>query len=227
MLPKNEHPTFKYELPLSKEVISFRPMTVKDEKILLLTDSSSSSRRTSITRVLENCVTSNIKLDSLSHVDFQALFLTIRAQSIDNIVPLKVTIDGVEHSTKVNINDYKIKHLDKFEKNKKMSFGVNKLIVFRNPNMADYEAYTTKENPDVIDDMIIKCIDEIYVDNQVFTAADFTLSELTEYFNSLPARVLTDFADLFENAPYLYYIVEVEVNGELRSVEVRDFQDFF
>lgn len=228
MLPKNEHPTFAFELPLSKKIAKFRPMTVKEEKIFLLSESGTDARRDAIKQVISNCLVSNLDLDDLTYVDFESLFITLRSHSVDNMASIKLTIDGAEYDAKVALDSFKIRNKETWEKSKLMKYESEKAILFRNPTMADFDAFVKKTDPDIIDDMVVKCIDSVYIKDQVYAAVDFTPGELIEFFNTLPAKVLADFSSLFKNAPYLYFDVSVTLaDGTTKNVEVRNFSDFF
>ena len=56
-LPKIEYPIFELTLPSNKEVVKFRPFTVKEEKLLLISQESEETkdRVNAIRQIVNNC----------------------------------------------------------------------------------------------------------------------------------------------------------------------------
>ena len=60
-LPKILHPTFDLIIPSTKQKISFRPFTVKEEKIILIAQTAEDvdSKVDAIKQLISNCITEN------------------------------------------------------------------------------------------------------------------------------------------------------------------------
>ena len=72
-LPKIEHPTYKLSVPSTKKSITFRPFTVKEEKILLTAQASTEDDSIvhAIKQIIENCVYDNIDVNNLAMFDVE------------------------------------------------------------------------------------------------------------------------------------------------------------
>lgn len=80
-LPKRDVPSFSIKLPVSNREITYRPYTIKEEKILDMAQVSDSDndKFKAIKQIIENC--SDITTDKLHPADLQFLFLKIYAVS--------------------------------------------------------------------------------------------------------------------------------------------------
>ena len=67
MLPTIQHPVFTLELPLSKKKIRYRPILVKEEKMLLIAKESGNKDDIieNVKAVLTNCVQEKLDFDIL------------------------------------------------------------------------------------------------------------------------------------------------------------------
>lgn len=223
-----EHPSFNYKLPITGKEVKIRPMTIKDEKILLMVEQENNSRIDALKQVLTNCLQTELNLDDLPFIDFQFLFLNLRAISIDNMVTLDVMVDDKHYPAQINLLDYKYENLDSFKKKNVIKFSNEGSIVFRSPSLGDIKALSQKQAFDVINDLIMRCIDSVVFGDQVFDRSNASQAELIDLFENLPAKVLVDINKLFEKAPAMYYVAKVKLeDGTFKDVEVRDFTGFF
>ena len=86
-LPIIKHPTFELTIPSTKQKIKYRPFLVKEEKILLLAQSSENvmDMINAIKQIINNCIVEgNINLDLLPSFDIEYMFLRLRANSVNS-----------------------------------------------------------------------------------------------------------------------------------------------
>ena len=84
-LPKIATPTYELVLPSSGKNIKYRPILVKEEKLLVLALESEDTKQitTAIKAVLRGCIlTKGVKVDQLPTFDIEYLFLNIRGKSV-------------------------------------------------------------------------------------------------------------------------------------------------
>ena len=85
-LPKINYPLFDVIIPSVNQKIKMRPFLVKEEKILLMAQTTGNSQDivTSITQVVNNCIVDDIDVDNLTTFDLEYLFVKLRARSVNN-----------------------------------------------------------------------------------------------------------------------------------------------
>lgn len=229
MLPKTEHPTFPKTLPLSGKVVHIRPMTIKDEKILMMVGDTNTDRLDSIKQVLSNCVVGDIDLDKMAFIDFQYLFIMLRATSIDGTVQLFVSHENKEYPVEINLLEVKFRNIDEFKKKSVVKFGETAGIVFKSPTFRDI--YNAPHNTDLAEDataIIVRSIDSVFFGDDVYDSTSLSEQEMTELFDSLPSLIMKDVNVFFSSLPVMYYEGKIKLeDGTEKNIEVTDFSDFF
>jgi hypothetical protein len=216
-LPKIATPTYELELPSTGETIQYRPFLVKEEKLLVIALESEDTKQitTAIKTVIKNCIlTKNIKVESLPTFDIEYLFLNIRGKSVgeelevnvicpddgETQVPVKINLDDIEvqkseeHSNRIKLDDnimmeMKYPSLDQFIKNN---------FDFDNKNAMDQSF-----------ELIGSCIDKIYTEDEVWSAADVTKKEISEFLESMNSSQFKDIEKFFETMPKLSHTIKV------------------
>lgn len=229
MLPRTEHPTFPKTLPISGKTVRIRPMTIKDEKILMMVGETATDRLDSLKQVLTNCVVDDIDFDKLPFIDFQYLFISLRATSIDSVVGMLYRYGDKEYNVDINLTQPKFKNIEEFKKSNVVKFDTNKGIVFKSPTFFDiYNMPNSLKNNLDATDLIVKSIDSIFFGDDVFDSSTVSQAEMIELFDSLPAKVLKDINLFFSTLPSMYFEGRIKLeDGTLKDVEVTDFSDFF
>ena len=216
-LPKIATPTYELELPSTGETIQYRPFLVKEEKLLVIALESEDTKQitTAIKTVIKNCiVTKNIKVESLPTFDIEYLFLNIRGKSVgeelevnvicpddgETQVPVKINLDDIQvqkdeqHSNRIKLDssimmEMKYPSLDQFIKNN---------FDFDNKNAMDQSF-----------ELIGSCIDKIYTEDEVWSSADVTKKEITEFLESMNSSQFKDIEKFFETMPKLSHTIKV------------------
>ena len=216
-LPKIATPTYELELPSTGETVQYRPFLVKEEKLLVIALESENTKQitTAIKSVIKNCVlTKGIKVESLPTFDIEYLFLNIRGKSVgedidlniicpddnETEVPVSINLDDIEvkknddHTTMIKLDDsitmqMKYPSLDQFIKN---NFELNE-----------------KNAMDQSFDLIASCVDKVLTEDEVWTTADCTKKEMTEFLEQMNSSQFKDIEKFFETMPKLSHTVKV------------------
>ncbi len=216
-LPKIATPTYELELPSTGASINYRPFLVKEEKVLVIALESEDNKQitTAIKSVLKNCILSKgIKVEDLPTFDIEYLFLNIRGKSVGedlevNIicpddektqVPVTIALDEIEvqkddnHTNKIKIDDsimmeMKYPSLEQFIKNN---------FDFNEKNMMDQSF-----------DLIATCIDKVYTEDEVWTAADCTKKEMRDFLEQMNSQQFKEIETFFETMPKLSHTISV------------------
>ena len=97
-LPKIVTPEFSTTLPSTGEEIFFRPFLVKEEKVLLMAQQGKDPTeiQRAVINILEECIKTPLKVDTLPLFDIEYLFLQLRSKSVGEVI--EVNLDKWEVS---------------------------------------------------------------------------------------------------------------------------------
>jgi len=231
-LPKLDKPLFNMEVPSLETTVKFRPFTVKEEKILLMAQQSTSEKDIvlAIKQVLNNCVASEaFKINDLATFDLEYMFLKLRAKSVNNIIEV-----SYKDNEDDKIYDFQI-DLDEVEMLKKPDISniihVNDSvgIKMKYPSVTIIDdAPLNSTGAELVEYLVRKCIDSIFDEENVYPAKDYTDAELTEWLESLDVETFGKIREFFDNLPQMYYKLEYKNSlGNDRIIELTTLSDFF
>ena len=216
-LPKIATPTYELELPSTGATVKYRPFLVKEEKVLVIALESEDNKQitNAIKAVLKSCILSKgVKVENLPTFDIEYLFLNIRGKSVgedlevniicpddeETQVPVTINLDEIEvqrddnHTNKIKIDDsimmeMKYPSLDQFIKNN---------FDFNDKNAMDQSF-----------DLIATCIDKVYTEDEVWTAADCTKKEMKDFLEQMNSNQFKEIEKFFETMPKLSHTIKV------------------
>jgi hypothetical protein len=216
-LPKISTPTYELELPSTGQKIKFRPFLVREEKLLVLAMESEDTKQitTAIKTVIKNCIeTKNIKIETLPTFDIEFLFLNIRGKSVGEDIEVNIICpDDEETSVPVTINVDDIKVQKNEEHNKQIKLDDSIMMEMKYPSLeqfikSNFDA-STENAMDQSFDMISSCIDKIYTEDEVWSAADVTKKELAEFMDQMNTTQFKQIEKFFETMPKLSHTIKV------------------
>ena len=119
-LPKIEYPTVNLKIPPENKQYAFRPMLVKEEKLLLMakTSDDESDILAAIKQVVNNCsLDPTLNIDKLPLFALEYLFIQLRGFSIgDKIdVSYRDLEDNKSYDFQINLNNVEIKYPEAVE----------------------------------------------------------------------------------------------------------------
>lgn len=202
-LPKRDLPEYSMILPYSKNKISYRPYTVKEERILMMAAQSENSGgiMDGIRQVVENC--SDAKFDQLTDADFEFLFLKLISTSVSNVSQVSINHDcgndtcPKTHASAVNLDHVKVIGMDLLKENgfieKKdywvIPFDESSGICMR-PKLSGGDHMES----------IFKSTVNVYDADGVYD--EFTKEELKDYLDDLSGREYAMIEKFLGNQPY-------------------------
>ena len=216
-LPKLATPTYELVLPSSDRKVKYRPFLVKEEKILIIAMESEDQKQITdaIKTVINNCIlTRGIKVDKLSTFDIEYLFLNIRGKSVGENVEIYVTCpDDNETKVPVVVPLDEIKVQKNPEHNKDIKLDENLIMRMRYPSLNEFVKSNFDLDEDItVDqsfDLIISCIDQIYNEEESWSASDCTKKEMTEFIEQLSSKQFKDVEKFFDTMPKLSHTIKV------------------
>jgi hypothetical protein len=244
MLPKVDVPLYEITLPLMKKKVKFRPFLVKEEKILLMAAESDDQNAVilAIKQIITNCLVTKIDVDDLPIMDFEYLFLHLRARSVGETIDLQykcnndINEGGEErkcnHLVKLSFNALEVEPELNGKETNKLELTPKLGIVLKYPTFGSIETLASIENvspTDVVVETIISSIDYIYDDESIYYAKDTPKEELIDFIDSLTREQFQKIKEFFENIPKLTKKLDFKCVkcGYEDNIEVEGIQSFF
>lgn len=231
MLPKIEHPIFETILPLSKQKVKFRPILVKEEKILLIAkeEGTLQAMLEAIRGILGNCAP-EVKVDDLPLVDVEWLFLQLRIKSIGRVIECKV-IDPTDENSYDVVIDLEKAELSNTNYNPVIKFTDEIGVKMKLPTIGDLaNLIEYNKSKDIFTlDLVYKMIEFVFTgDDVVFRASDYTHEELQEFVDHLQPPHIDQLSEFFLNLPRLVVKYSyTRKDGTVAEWEADNLQSFF
>ena len=236
-LPKIATPTYELELPSNGDTIQYRPFLVKEEKVLVIALESEDTKQitNAIKTVIKNCIlTKGIKVETLPTFDIEFLFLNIRGKSVGEEIEVNVICpDDETTQTKVLINLDDIKVVKDENHTNRIKLDNSLMMEMKYPSLDQF----IKSNFDLTDnntmdqsfDLIASCIDKIFNEDEVWSAADCTKKELSEFLEQMNSSQFKEIENFFDTMPKLSHKVKVtNPNTKVESeVVIEGLASFF
>ena len=236
-LPKIATPTYELVLPSSERKIKFRPFLVKEEKILILAMESQDTKQiaNAVKNVISQCIlTKGIKVEKLSTFDIEYLFLNIRGKSVGEEIEVMITCpdDGkTQVPALINIDSIKVQRNDEHEKDIVLDEQYTLRMKYPSLNEFIKNNFASAEDMNVDDtfDLISQCIEQVYSEEESWTAEDCTKKELSQFLDQLNSNQFKEIEKFFETMPKLSHKVKViNPNTKVESeIVLEGLQNFF
>lgn len=226
-LPKPSTPIYYATLPSSKKEIEFRPFLVKDQKaiVVAMQEDDKSAIRT-VLNVLDDCIlTKNVFVKDLPLIDVEVLLMKVRQKSVGEIVQLVGSCEcGASTEFDLNLEEVQVENLD-ISNNDTIQIDSSIIVKFKRPTV-DMLNVSASDNKD---DFIATCIEEIYDGDNVYSATDYTKSELIDFIEALSSDQYAKIDQYFDNQPKLKKEVSYKCNkcGAEHNITLEGLNSFF
>ena len=217
-LPKIATPIYELEIPSLKKKIRYRPFLVKEEKILIIALESEDSKQiaNAVKNVISNCILSKgVKVEDLSTFDIEYLFLNIRGKSVGETVDVLITCPDDETTQipmSINLDEINVEVDLKHSRDIKLDDTLT--LRMKYPSMTEFIKNNFDSGDDVsVDDtfdLIISCIEQIYSEEESWTASDSTKKELLEFVEQLSSKQFKEVEKFFDTMPKLSHTIKVK-----------------
>jgi len=236
-LPTVVTPSYSLEIPSLKKEIKYRPFLVKEEKILIIAMESEDSKQIAdaVKNVISNCIlTKGIKVDQLATFDIEYLFLNIRGKSVGENVDVLITCpdDGqTQVPISINLDDIKISVNEEHSRDIKLDS--NLTLRMKYPSMKEFikTNFGNDFNMSVDDtfDLIMSCVEQVYNEEESWSASDCTAKELSEFIDQLSSKQFKEVEKFFATMPKLSHTLKVKNpnTGVESEVLQEDLSSFF
>ena len=231
-LPKIDYPVHKIKIPSLNKEYHFRPFLVKEEKLLLMAKESEnpSDILTAIKQIITNCsIDVKLDVDKLAIFDLEYIFLKLRAFSVDNNIKVsyKDNEDQKVYDFDIDLDKVEIVFPEKMDNTIKIT---NKSgIVMKYPSASLYnDKEFLKADKDYMFELILRCVESIYYEDQVYQAKDYKKQELNEFLENLNIKVFDQVQKFLLSTPKIEYKIEYKNElGNKREIVLNSLSDFF
>jgi len=234
MLPKIEYPLITLTM-YDKTKFMFRPILVREEKLLLMAKESSNDTDilNTIKQVVNNCaVDPKFNIDTIPIFLLEYIFLKLRGFSIGDAIEVSYrdNDDNKVYDFTINTSEIEIKApIVIYDKVVKLNDKAG--LVLRWPEAKLYDDMVflqTIKSQDAFIKLIIKCIESIYDGDNVYDASTFTDVELIEFIELIDMASFQKIADYLNNQPTIYHELKyVNSSGVEKKIVLNSLADFF
>jgi len=233
-LPKLNVPKYMVTLPSTQKQISMRPFLVKEEKVLMVALESNDVEQISnaVRNIILDCYDLD-NLDELTVFDIEYLFLQLRAKSVgeninlqikcteddcDNMTPITINVDDIEI---INQNQDRVIILD--EDN-----GVGVEMKYPSLELISGLDFENVSQVDGVMELILKCIDGIFDNDNVYDLKNESEDEIKSFIESLNNEQFRKVQSFFLEIPAVYYKSSYDCKCvKTQEVELRGLNSFF
>ena len=214
-LPINEVPKYTCKLLSTKDVITYRPFLVKEEKIMLMAIESEKDEEIqhAITDTVQACVISpEIDVTKLPIYDFEYLYLQIRAKSIGEIMKLRLKCpDDEKQIVDYDLNLQEVKVTTNKDHKDTIEFSPGYGVVLKSPTILSYDSGKDKKTETQIAFKVLnECIKSIYKGEDVYDRNNLSDEEVEEYINNLTQDQYKKLMVFFDTMPRIRHRIEYE-----------------
>jgi hypothetical protein len=232
-LPKISYPTISLTVPPDNKAYSFRPMLVKEEKLLLMAKISDdkTDMLTSIKQVVNNCsMDPTFDVDKIPLFALEYLFVRLRGFSIGDSI--KVSYRDMEdqqvYDFEVDLKKVEIKYPE--SQDTKIAITDKSGLVMQYPPAYIYDdkIFLKSEGDETFYRLVVRCIGQIYDADNVYEGKDFSEDDLLEFLELMDIKSFELVRDFMSNLPSLYYKLEYKnATGADKTIELTTLSDFF
>jgi len=218
-LPTIATPTYELELPSNKKKVKYRPFLVKEEKILIIAMETEDPKQiaNAVKDVISNCIlTKGIKVDDLSTFDIEYLFLNIRGKSVGEDIEVLITCpdDGVTQvPTLINLDEIEVQISKEHTRDIKLDKDLS--LRMKYPSLTEFikSNFNVDETSVTVEDtfeLISNCIEQIYSEEESWSASEYSKKELLEFLEQLSSKQFKEIEKFFETMPKLSHTITVK-----------------
>ena len=201
-----------------RKKVQYRPFLVREEKLLVLALETEDPKdiTTAMKTVIKNCIqTRGVKVETLPTFDIEYLFLNIRGKSVGEEIEVNViNVQNNGHCSLLIIRTDDIKVQKSKEHTTKIQIDDSLIMEMKYPSLDQF----IKNNFDFSEDnqidqsfqLISSCIDKIYNEEEVWSTADVTNKEITDFLEQMNSKQFKQIEKFFETMPKLSHDIKVK-----------------
>ena len=172
----------------------------------------------------------DIKVDDLTSVDIEMLFIQLRSKSVQNVVELQYRDVEDQEIYKFNVDLDELQPTINPNHKNEIAIDDTYTVILKDPTMGMLNkiglGLEGEPTTDDIFKMIAGCLVSVYDDDKVYD--DFTNKEALAFLQGLDVKRFEHFKDFFDTLPKLTYELNyTNKQGNDRKIKLEGLSDFF
>jgi len=231
-LPKIDYPIYNLKVPSLKKDFKFRPFLVKEEKLLLMAKENENPIEilSTIKQIVNNCsLDKSFDVNKIALFDLEYLFLKLRAVSVENTITVtyKDNEDGKTYEFEINLDEVNVVFPEKIQNNIKITEKSGMIMKYPSASLYDDESFLSMQKEQLFA-LIVRCIDSIYFEDEMYNASDYKVKELEEFLEGLDIKTFEKVQSFLISLPKLEKKLEYTNSlGNKREIVLNTLSDFF
>ena len=224
---KTSLPKYNLRQPSTGKIISYRPFTVKEEKILLMSNTTGSYEDflATLTDIIDRCFDLPITSKKLPIFDVEYFFLKLRAKSINETVEPTITCPSTNQKVKLLINLDEIEPITNSEHTNVID--LNTVVVTMKYPSVETIINSQGKGSDYFE-MLLDCIKTIETDKELIETENYPRSDLTEFVELLTDTQYKKLINFIKTMPRLEKTVNYRTtDGIERQLLLKGLKNFF
>ena len=234
-LPKLTTPEYDLVIPSTGKEIKYRPLLVKEEKVLLIAMESEDEKQinNAVMNLVKECTFGAINDLETPMFDIEYIFLKIRSKSVGEIITLSVLCPDDEKtrvSYKLNLDEVEVQMSDDHTNIVELTDEIK--LIMKYPTMMDITQTKTDDKKSDIEqvfDVLKSCIAEVHHGDDITNIVDVSRKDLDEFFESMTQKQFELLQEFFNTMPKLRHVIEVKNPKTKKKNEIllEGLGDFF
>jgi len=223
---KNSLPKYTTIQPSTGKRVTFRPFTVKEEKSLLIANSTGNHEDflTTLGYVINSCFDLDVSAYDLPIFDVEYFFLKLRCKSIGEMIQPTIICETTKEKIDLYLNLEEIDPVYAETHTKKIKLD-NFIVNMKYPTLNDF--INKKEDQDYYD-MMLNCIDTIETAKELIEAKNSTKDDIREFVELLTKQQFNKLVEFFKTMPKIQKEITYTTSDKVeRKLLLKGIRDFF
>mgnify|MGYP003126825186 CR=1 FL=1 len=225
-------PEFELKLPISGDVIRYRPFLVKEERMMMILKEATDPNMViqNLKKIVKNCIISDYNINNITYTDFEYLFLNMRVRSMGEAVEFNTQCECCNKPTPVSVDlngvCTNLEETDLPETDVMLTEDIGvKVCPLKLRDAAAASAIAEKDSVQAI--MVF--IEKVYTKDNVYDFSEATERERVAFVDSLSLKHVEMIMETINKFPKLKTETNVTcVNcGESFDFEAEGLENFF
>ncbi len=233
-LPKIDQPLFELTIPSTEKKITFRPFTVKEEKVLLIAREAGDLDQIvlAVKQIVGNCC-EGLDVEQLAVFDLEYLMLQLRAKSVNNEVKFTVKDPDTEEEVELKLDIDDIEIVRDPNHSKKVILNDQYYMMMRYPTINELAALRTEEGQSeeqVLFNTMVSCIETLVDDgtDEVYNFSEFSPEEIEDFVDQFTSGTIAELQQFFATTPKMKYSIEyTNKDGKDKTFTMEGVETFF
>jgi hypothetical protein len=226
-------PKYEVTLPVSKQVVEYRPYLVKEEKTLMLALESQDEKiiLKAVQDIIKACTFEKVDVRKLPTAELEFLFLKLRAKSVGEAshVGFKCKSCDAPNDVAINLDEIDIDTSKTVDP--KIMITDNVGVIMRYPTTAAVNSIVNNGKTEVENTfaIITSCIEAIFDAEKIYEASNLEKKDIDQFVESLNSNQFMKIQKFLDGIPRLSKEVDFKCEkcGTDNHLTVEGLQSFF